>query len=197
MSHRLNLQDATGILATIPGAAGAIIACNGTVTTANAYPADNSAGYEPGCLFISFAGLDVGVVYINRGTNSACLFKAVPAFGSDTSLGTLTITTKIIQPRATSAAAGSTNADATALSHGYNSVTAADGTVGSILPTMVAGEQVFVTNTNGSSVLKVYPFAGAAIDALTATTGSYSLAATKSAIFFCDSSTQIYAMKGG
>lgn len=59
------------------------------------------------------------------------------------------------------AAAGSTNADATAIGAGASVVTGADGTKGVIL-TGQAGDSITIVNNSGST-LKVYPTSGAAI----------------------------------
>lgn len=58
---------------------------------------------------------------------------------------------------ATVAAAGSAQGDAAALSEGYNTVSAADGTKGVVLPTAVLGKKVWVYNEHASNGLKVYP----------------------------------------
>lgn len=108
-----------------------------------------------------------------------------PVTGNVTGLVTL--------PRTSVAAAGSTNADAAALSAGYNIVTGADATKGVILPAAVAGRPVWVKN-GAAAVLKVYPPSGAAINGLTATTGAISMAANTFAIFMGDSATQVYTL---
>jgi len=71
-------------------------------------------------------------------------------------------------------------------------VTAGDATKGVILPAMRDGQSITVKN-NAAAVLKVYPFSGAAINGLTATTGSLNMAANTIATFFRDSSTQIWS----
>lgn len=93
----------------------------------------------------------------------------------------------------TVAAAGSTNADATPITTPGVLVTAGDATKGAILPALAAGKMVFVKN-GANAVLKIYPPAGAAINALTATTGAISLAANTSAIFWFYSATQVYTI---
>jgi len=106
-----------------------------------------------------------------------------------------TITGAIVSgPVTTVAAAGSTNADAAAIAAATYIcvVTAADGTKGVILPAMVDGQTIKVKN-NAGSILKVYPFSGAAINGLTATTGALSMAANTIADFTRTSSTQLYS----
>lgn len=97
-------------------------------------------------------------------------------------------------PVTTVAAAGSTNADAAAVpANTYICVvTAGDGTKGAILPTMVDGQTIKIKN-NAAAILKVYPFSGAAINGLTATTGALSMAANTIADFTRTSSTQLYS----
>lgn len=55
------------------------------------------------------------------------------------------------------AATGSAQGDAAALSEGYNTVSAADGTKGVVLPTAVKGKKVWVYNEHATNGLKVYP----------------------------------------
>jgi len=95
----------------------------------------------------------------------------------------------------TVAATGSSNTDAAALTTGFNLVTAADATKGVILPDSVAGTVIIVKNGDAANaVLKVYPDSGAAINALTATTGAFSMAAKTSCIFVAYSATQWYSV---
>ena len=76
------------------------------------------------------------------------------------------------------AAAGSDNTDAGAIAQGgFTRVTGADGTKGVILPDLEIGAQIIIKN-NAAAILKIYPSAGAGINAGTATTGAYSLAAS-------------------
>jgi hypothetical protein len=55
------------------------------------------------------------------------------------------------------AATGSTQSDAAALILGMNTVSAADGTKGVVLPTAVAGLKVQIYNEHATNGLKVYP----------------------------------------
>jgi hypothetical protein len=93
----------------------------------------------------------------------------------------------------TVAAAGSTNADATAITTPSVLVTAGDATKGAILPALAAGQFVFLKN-GAAAVLKIYPPSGAGINALTVTTGAISLASNVSAIFWYYSATQVYTI---
>lgn len=92
------------------------------------------------------------------------------------------------------AAAGSSNTDATAIvGGGFTRVTAGDGTKGVILPDVENGTIVIVKN-GAAAILKLYPHAGAAINALTATTGAISLAANVDAILIKETATQWWTL---
>lgn len=62
------------------------------------------------------------------------------------------------------AATGSAQGDAAALSIGLNTVSAADGTKGVVLPTAYAGARVQVYNEHASNGLKIYPATGADVN---------------------------------
>lgn len=80
-------------------------------------------------------------------------------------------------------AAGTTNADATRLSAAINEVTTTALNTGVALPPIEAGAMVMVMNS-GANALLVYPgTTGAQINALTATTGGFSVAAGGRALF--------------
>jgi hypothetical protein len=67
------------------------------------------------------------------------------------------------------AATGSTVADASALVAGFNLVTGADGTKGSIIPAASSGKTIRVKNSDAANaILKVYPPTGGTINALSA-----------------------------
>lgn len=71
MSTSIQLHDATGIIAEIPGL-GVVLAAG------NVVPPDNSVGYSPGCLFIQTDGTTVNtILYGNIGTQSASNFDAL------------------------------------------------------------------------------------------------------------------------
>ena len=86
----------------------------------------------------------------------------------------------------TVAAVGSDDTDAILLSSGRNLVTGADGAVGVKLPVAVEGMVVEIINTVSNQDLLVYPNTGAQINALTVTTGAFTLVAGASRTFHCD-----------
>ncbi len=79
-------------------------------------------------------------------------------------------------------AAGTTNADATQLSAAINRVTTAAASTGVRLMAPEEGSGVVVINSGANAVL-VYPSTGAQINALTVTTGGFSVAAGGRALF--------------
>lgn len=79
-------------------------------------------------------------------------------------------------------AAGSTNADALQLSSINNRVTTTALNTGVRLPPLEVGAMVTVMNS-GANALLVYPGTGNQINALTATTGGFSVAAGGRALF--------------
>ena len=70
MSHRINLQDGTGVIATVPGY-GIVHAAGETV------PADNDPGYAIGCLFSHLDGTDGSALWVNEGTNLLADFNLI------------------------------------------------------------------------------------------------------------------------
>jgi hypothetical protein len=81
------------------------------------------------------------------------------------------------------AAAGSTRADATAMTASFNWVTAADATKGVVLPAPTAGRLLVVKNDDtANAVLKVYAPGSAKINGVAGTT-AFSMAA-KTACWF-------------
>ena len=112
-----------------------------------------------------------------------------------TTATTVTASTNLVIASATVAATGSSNTDAATVAGGFTLVTAADATKGVILSASVAGTVVIIKNVDvANAVLKVYPNSGAAINALTATTGAYSMAAKTSMILVAYSATQWYTL---
>ncbi len=93
------------------------------------------------------------------------------------------------------AAAGSTNADAGAITITAPTnivvATGGDATKGVILPAAPAGT-IYIVKNGAAAVLKIYPPSGAAINALTATTGALSMASNTCAVFAFSSATQVY-----
>ena len=89
---------------------------------------------------------------------------------------------------ATVAAAGSTQANAAAVSDGFTLVTAADGTKGVVLPAAVAGRTVILKN-NAGSTLKVWPASGDGINAITVDSNFTMLTVTACLFVAYDSTT--------
>ena len=92
-------------------------------------------------------------------------------------------------------AAGTTNANATALSASINIVSSASASTGVKLPHVERGALIEVYN-QGLNAILVYPPASAKIDALTTTSAGFSVGAGKAARFRAVSGTQIYSMLG-
>jgi len=90
-------------------------------------------------------------------------------------------------------AAGTTNADATAISAAINRVTTTALNTGVRLLVPETGAQMVVINS-GANALLVYPGTGAAINALTVTTGGFSVAAGGRALFVGTSPTNWFAI---
>ena len=89
------------------------------------------------------------------------------------------------------AAAGSTRADATAMTASFNWVTAADATKGVVLPAPTAGRVLIVKNDDtANAILKVYAPGSAKINGVAGST-AFSMAA-KTACFFVAYDTTDY-----
>lgn len=89
-------------------------------------------------------------------------------------------------------AAGTTNADATALNSAINCVTTTAASTGVKLPPTEVGGSVVVANL-GANALLVYPAASSQINALTVTSGGFSVGAGKVATFTGVSGTVLVA----
>ena len=98
---------------------------------------------------------------------------------------------------ATVAAAGSSATDAASLTGSTNVVTASDGTKGVILPRGKRDTTVRVINSVAGSALLVYPDTGGQINALTATTGAFTVPGSNEATFVCDADLHWYVAGGG
>ena len=114
-----------------------------------------------------------------------------PASGAFTTLsatGLLTLSVAAV------AAAGSGQSTFTAITKTLNPVTAADGTKGVALPTAAAGQPILIINTNQSNTLKVAPVNAGndQINALTASTGVFTMGPGRAAWFIPTSATQWY-----
>ena len=90
-------------------------------------------------------------------------------------------------------AAGTTNADALALSATINQVSTTAASTGVRLMLPESGSGVVVINS-GANALLVYPGTGAQINALTATTGGFSVAAGGRALFVGTGSANWFAI---
>jgi hypothetical protein len=104
----------------------------------------------------------------------------------------ITTTGGLYLKSATVAAAGSTQANAAAVSDGFTLVSGADGTKGILLPAAVAGRTVILKN-NANAVLKVWPASGDAVNAIAADS-NYVLAAFTSSLLVAYDSTTWYSV---
>lgn len=92
-------------------------------------------------------------------------------------------------------ATGTTNADALQLTSAINRVTTTALGTGVVLPIALISRGARVTVVNsGANALLVYPGTGATINALTATTGGFSIAAGGRADFVATSDTNWFAI---
>src|SRR3990167_329006 len=92
----------------------------------------------------------------------------------------------------TVAAAGSVSTDATLLASNRNVVTAANGTKGVILLPASVDMAVEVVNTVADQDLLVYPANGEQINALTVTTGAFTIPGGSYTVFLCDANKHWY-----
>lgn len=113
--------------------------------------------------------------------------------GATTLTGALTLAGGLLLDNGTVAAAGSTVADAAALTKTFVVVTAADGTKGVVLPTAPTAGKVMIVQNNAASALKVWPDASATINSIAAN-GALSVAAHAPAIFIASSATQWWSI---
>jgi len=134
-----------------------------------------------------YRGIAQDNVTINSGTAT---LQTLTVTGVLTATGG--VTGKVRLPVASVAAAGSTQANATALVEGLNVVSGADATKGVVLPTAVAGAIVIVKSTT-AAVLKIYPATGGTINALSAN-GALSIASLTSVMLVASSTTQWYSL---
>lgn len=92
------------------------------------------------------------------------------------------------------AAAGSTRADATAMTASFNWVTAANATKGVILPAPTAGRLVIVKNDDtANAVLKVYAPGSAQINSVAGST-AFSMAAKTACMFVAYDTTDWFSV---
>jgi hypothetical protein len=92
------------------------------------------------------------------------------------------------------AAAGSTRADATAMTASFNWVTAADATKGVIIPAPTAGRVIIVKNDDtANAVLKVYAPSSAKINGVAGST-AFSMAAKTACLFVAYDTTDWFSV---
>ena len=144
-------------------------------------------------IVLNDAGDFVALLSVKAG--ASCYWRAVSQDGTNLLLPgvtarTLKCTGSEITSLALAAAAGSTQANATALSATVDNflISAADATKGVKLPAASAGRRVFLKN-DANAVLKVYPVTGGKINAL-ADNASLDMAANTAAIFVGVSATR-------
>jgi hypothetical protein len=118
--------------------------------------------------------------------------------GSGLLAASLTLTGNLKPSNAVVAAAGSTAADAAALTADINVVTGADNAKGVALPAAVDGLAITVVNASATASLKVYPVNGGNdnINAL-AEDLPFTVGPGKTVVFFCTSGTQWYVANAG
>jgi len=97
---------------------------------------------------------------------SAAISGGTISGATSVSASDITTTGGLYLKSATVAAAGSTQANAAAVSDGFTLVSGADGTKGVVLPAAIAGRTVILKN-NTAAVLKVWPASGDGINAIT------------------------------
>lgn len=153
----LTLADNTGVAYVVP--------CEGLALvrfTATARTSGTLTGSIIGGAFFASAPAPLGNA-TTGGTLSGVTFAGTSAF---TGLPTFAVMPTI--PTATVAGAGTNQGTATAVTTGFTLVTAADDTVGVVLPTAVAGLVCIIKSSVANKILKVYPNTSDAINALSA-----------------------------
>lgn len=96
----------------------------------------------------------------------------------------------------TIAAAGADQTDFTQVTDRLSAVTAADGNKGVGLPANPEVGSVWIVANTANAVLKVYPGASNQINALTATTGTMSMAAYTVAVCYAATAAQYWCLEG-
>ena len=92
-------------------------------------------------------------------------------------------------------AAGTTQANALALTADWNQITTTASGSGVVMPALVGGQGVLIAN-EGLNALNVYPPSASQIDAL-GVNAAYSLASLKLQVYSFFSATQIYSLQLG
>jgi hypothetical protein len=109
---------------------------------------------------------------------------------SDATLTGASLSVDVAKP----AAAGSTRADATAMTASFNWVTAADATKGVIIPAPTAGRVIIVKNDDtANAILKVYAPGSAKINGVAGTT-AFSMAAKTACLFVAYDTTDWFSV---
>ena len=108
----------------------------------------------------------VGVAFSDPELVAGTTITGATISGGTVSATDITTTGGLYIKSATVAAAGSTQANAAAVSDGFTLVSGADGTKGVVLPAAIAGRTVILKN-NAGSTLKVWPASGDGINAIT------------------------------
>jgi hypothetical protein len=121
-----------------------------------------------------------GILLTGSQSGTQILFNSIHLFG-----GTMNNNNAV-------SAAGSTQADATALTVDYNVATTVASSTGVKLPTATAGRRIIIVN-KGANTLSIYPATGGTIDALSAN-AAIQVAANGSIELMASSVTQWYSI---
>lgn len=140
----------------------------------------------------------VGVAYSDPELVSGTTITGAAISGGTVSGATLTTPTltgaSVSLDVAKPAAAGSTRADATALTASFSWVTGADATKGVVLPAPTAGRMIAVKNDDtANAVLKVYAPGSAKINGVAGTT-AFSMAAKTAGWFVAYDTTDWFSV---
>ena len=139
------------------------------------------------------AGTTITGAAISGGTISSATISggtiASPTITSG-SVGVTSLNLNVAKP----AAAGSTRADATALTASFNWVTAADAAKGVVLPAPTAGRVVVIKNDDtANAILKVYAPGSAQINGVAGST-AFSMAAKTAGFFVAYDTTDWFSV---
>lgn len=133
------------------------------------------------------AGTTITGAAISGGTISSATITGASVAGTGTFT---TLAVDVAKP----AAAGSTRADATAMTASFNWVTAADATKGVIIPAPTAGRVIIVKNDDtANAILKVYAPGSAKINGVAGTT-AFSMAAKTACLFVAYDTTDWFSV---
>ena len=130
----------------------------------------------------------VGVAFSDPELVAGTTITGATISGGTVSATDITTTGGLYIKSATVAAAGSTQANAAAVSDGFTLVSGADGTKGVVLPAAIAGRTVILKN-NAGSTLKVWPASGDGINAITVDSNFTMLTVTACLFVAYDSTT--------